>query len=255
MDEVSVDEYQVMLAGGQMRALSLDQLDALYQAGAIDEASFVLPPGTTEWTRLGILIGVEDDAAAAPPTQASPMQAAPVYTPAPAASLPAPSPIAQSSVIPSTRPVAFDLDDMPETALRPKRRAPVFVALGLAAVGAAGFFAWKTGKLGPIDDAASTAAAAAAAVPATPPPAPEPAAATPIAQSAAVAPPILDTRPKLTDEQRKALAKADEQHAAKAAAAHAARTKHAASSHHGKRAKEKVFSNGGDEHDPLNAKL
>jgi hypothetical protein len=278
------DAYHVMLAGGQLRVLSLDELDEAFNAGDIDERTFVLSPGTTEWTRLGELLGLdgEGDAAAAAPVAApqvqhvAPVMSAPVMgmgmsapvmaarpqphvapamvmtpsSPPPSSMIP-PATISVAPPVMSTRPVAFDLDlDVPDDALKPKRRAPVFVAVALFAIAGAGLVAFK--NMPAQSEAAATAAAAAAAVPAAPPPQ----SATPTPTYAATQTAAIDDKPKLTDDQKKALLDADKTRAAKAAANRAAKAERAPHHHSGgKHSKEKVFHNGGSAYDPLNASL
>jgi hypothetical protein len=251
------DAFQVMFSAGELRVLSLDELDEAFNAGKVDERTFVLAPGTTEWARLGDLLGIETAPEAPAPVAAAPLSYVP-QRPAPQAA-PLPTVIVAAPQAPqvssieggafSTRPVAFDLDDdLSEQHLRPKRRAPVVVALAMVALGVGGFFAYRTASAP--SDAAMTAAAAAAAVPVAPP------VTTPtITPTVPVAAPIDDNhRVVLTDDQKRALAAADKAHATKAASQHAARAATATHSS-GKHSKEKVFHNGGSAYDPLNGSL
>src|SRR5438067_12441837 len=86
------DAYHVLLGGGQLRVLSLDELDAAFNAGSIDERTFVLAPGSTEWTRLGDLAGLDEDPPPAPAPVMAPVRAfVPVAVAAPAPSVIPPS--------------------------------------------------------------------------------------------------------------------------------------------------------------------
>lgn len=244
------DAFHVMFAAGELRILSLDELDEAFNSGKIDERTFVLSPGSSEWTRLGELLGL-DEAPAAPAPVPQPaarpvMHAAPV-APIPSVIVAAPALDFAAAAL-STRPVAFDLDDeISVEHLRPKRRAPLVVAIAMVALGVGGFFAFRSANL---SDAATTASAAAAAVPATPP---GPVVTPTITPTVPVVAPIDDNhRVVLTDDQKRALAAADKAHATKAATQHAAR---AAAAPHTKHSKEKVFHNGGSAYDPLNGSL
>src|SRR4051794_2868756 len=54
------DFFFVQLPNGQHKAMSLDELDAAYQAGSIDEATPVRPDGASDWSTLGALVGGDD---------------------------------------------------------------------------------------------------------------------------------------------------------------------------------------------------
>ena len=242
------DAYHVMFTGGELRILSLDELDEAFNGGRIDERTFVLAPGSQEWTRLGNLLGLDVPPDAPAPIAKAPVAFAPVMAPVPQLTAQPITP-AFDFGIPSTRPMAFDIDDVNEESLRPKRRAPLVVAAALVALGVGGFFAYKS--VNARSDVSMTAAAAAAAVPATPPAYVPPT----ITPSAPVVAPIDDNkRAALSDNQKARLAAADKDHATKSAAKHAARAAGSSGGHH-KHSKEKVFNNGGAAGDPLNAAL
>ncbi len=169
--------WSVALPNGDVRRGTLDQLDEAFQAGQITEDSLVLGPDATEWTKLGVLLGLE-----AP--------AAPSMTPPPVAFAPQ-----------SLRPVMMDLSELVEPP-RPRSRMPlVFGALaGVAAVVAVIAFAVGGGDS---SDATKAAAAAALTATAKPTAAPKP----PVP---AIGDDALPQRPILTDAQKKALQEADD---------------------------------------------
>jgi hypothetical protein len=197
------DVWHVRLESGEVRDMTLDELDAAYQAGAIDERTLVREDGG-EWQTLGTLLGVEAEAHGA-----------------------------------SLRPMATDLEDLDEHHLRPKRRG-VLVGAAIAAALVIGGVALAVTKVGSAPDAPKAAAAAVnlpAAIAVSPPADPE---GTP--------------GDRLTDEQKRALSQKDKDLAAKAAKAREERD----SKQRFLRPATKsgpVFHQGGDPHDPLNAKL
>ena len=170
MNDATVDDdYVVKLPSGDARVMSLDELDAAFDAGKIHKDSPVLAPGNVTWTTLGVLAGLDE---VAPPVSLSPSSIAPmVLTPSSRAELE----------------VDIALDDDDGASLVPRRRAGkvvgvLFGALALVAVG----FAIK----GAVSQAIATRAgeAALAAQPPAPPPAPVPAPApspSPVVETAA----------------------------------------------------------------------
>ena len=54
--------WSVRLPNGEVSRGSLDQLDEAFNAGHIDEHALVLAPGSTRWTKLGDLAGLDDAA-------------------------------------------------------------------------------------------------------------------------------------------------------------------------------------------------
>jgi hypothetical protein len=71
-----LDVWHVRLAGGETRALSLDDLDAAFQAGWVDERTPVLPAGAIRWATLGEIAGLE--AVPAAPISSVPNSIAPL---------------------------------------------------------------------------------------------------------------------------------------------------------------------------------
>jgi hypothetical protein len=54
--------WHVQLGNGEVRVMTLEQLDASYQSGLIDERTFVLRNGSPNWTTLGDVAGIEEEA-------------------------------------------------------------------------------------------------------------------------------------------------------------------------------------------------
>lgn len=246
------DAFCVRLASGDVCVLSLDELDAAYQDGRIDEHTPVLPFGATDWTRLGALAGLDEDDATVPsphpavedPRARLPSVVVRVSTPT--------GPIAPRlppQAMPSVRPFTTDLDateadDLPPFARRPTKRWKLVA--GVVGAGAAfGLILALISVSGGPGAAASTATASMVdptlppVVPA-PAPAPPPVAAPAPAETASV-----DAR--LTDAQKKALADANRARAAQ----HKVSSVRSAPRTNGKN----VFHKGGSKYDPLNAAL
>jgi hypothetical protein len=62
--------WYVKLANGDVHHVTLDQLDGAFQAGHIDETTMVLAAGASQWTTLGDLAGLDEEAPA--PEQCAP---------------------------------------------------------------------------------------------------------------------------------------------------------------------------------------
>ena len=65
-EEVRRASWHVQVARGDVRLWTLDQLDAAFKAELVDESTFVLEVGKTEWMQLGTLLGLGDEEPAAP---------------------------------------------------------------------------------------------------------------------------------------------------------------------------------------------
>ncbi len=128
MNSSSGDFWYVKLTDGDVHRVTLDQLDEAFQAGHIDANTMVLAGGSSEWTRLGAIAGMDDDGSSSesaaaedePPAEYIPqrpvphyvqqprpvamapvaMAAAPVRPVAPQPHVAAPSPYAPRPVIP-----------------------------------------------------------------------------------------------------------------------------------------------------------
>jgi hypothetical protein len=267
-------QWHVQVEEGLVKIWSLDQLDAAFKAGLIDEATFVMEDGSSDWMTLGALLGGDEEEEAPPITQAPELAATVAVQPIPVAA-PIPQsiePMAQAypPVVPSyvsttpsyappsatpesLTPMSFspqssamvgDLDDeMPFR--RSSKKRGVVIGLSVVAVAAGVAFAALRSGSSPAADTTAVAAAAQAPAPvvaSTPPSTTEPT-------------PMSPTPQRLTDEQRRALANADKAMETKQSAMQKARASNAPK-HHGKASHEKTpFHNGGEQGDPLNAKL
>lgn len=250
------DLWNVALRGGEIRAMSLDELDAAFEAGTVSASTMVLPPDSTEWVRLGTIAGLNDSAQEEPIAQAAPASPfPPALSIAPPASMPPPSAHAPNSYAP----VAFDATPMPapidldfDLAPPKKSKKVAYVIGGLAAFGLLIAVATSGGDDAPAPTAAAQQAPAEAKpyVPNIDPlaaPKPQPAATTP-AQNTNT----------LSDEQKKALADLDKandaKHRAKVSAAAAMRGGGVRNSSSYK-SDDPFTHGGGNAHDPLNGKL
>jgi hypothetical protein len=227
--------WDVELSNGEIRTMTLDDLDAAYQAGAIEESTRVRRHGAVSWSTLAIVAGIEDE----PARPSAPHSLSPT-----AISVAPPAPSTAHDVTPPSPVVS--LDDVPETAFKKSKTGLVFGMLGAAAViGVVAFFGSKALKAA---DAAQEAAKAAAASKETFNP-----------HAAMDLPPAeLDkARAKLTEEQRKRLEEADKRRAEEAARKAAERAKNAPAPRQGSRAGKSTdpFVKGGDKYDPLNGNL
>jgi hypothetical protein len=239
--EQSEEQWHVQVEAGDVRLWTLDQLDAAFKAELVDESTFVLEVGKTEWMQLGTLLGGDGD------DEPAPSEVAPAHAPiAPVMFSETPGPMSLGPY--STAPMASDIDDFDSPdSFRGSRKRPIAIGIGVAllAAGIAVFGFVRGGISAAPDAAAAVAVATPAPAPVPPPPAP---AADPPAQD----PSSLAAR--LSHEQLEKLADADRARQAKLAAQQ--KTRAAAAPHHTHRTKEKgPFHSGGDKYDPLNAKL
>jgi hypothetical protein len=120
------DVWFVRTATGEAR-MTLDELDAAFEAGTISEQTQVREENALQWTTLGALLGGE----------------------------PAPPPDQHSA---SVRPVAVDLDDLDETQLKPKKTG-VYVGIAAGVLALAGI-AFAVTQFGGAPAAVEKAAAA-----------------------------------------------------------------------------------------------
>jgi hypothetical protein len=228
MSEASTeaDFWHVQLPTGEVRYLSLEELDEAFQRDEVDAKTYVLKQGDTTWQRLGELLGLDE--------VGSDLVSVPVEPYA--ASVPPPSGVQ------SIRPVVSDVDDIDEdeamAAMKPKRKnVAVFAGAGaalllLAVVG----LSKASGGSGE-----KTAAAA-------PPPAAMalPAAAAPVEEAV--------PHNTLSDDQKRALLGADKAREAKSAARAAENAKYKSSVYVNRTPKSgAVFHKGGSKFDPLNS--
>ena len=248
---MSEDIWHVQLESGEVRQLTLDQLDAFYQNGIIDEETYILQDGEMEWKTLRQVLGLE-----AEPEPAVP--AAPTTTPELS---PTPAPISYGAVpsyrpspLPySIRPVVSEIDAdeaaFDDAMFKKSNKPRYFVAGGIVAAVAVMLAVVGASRMGSSSRAADVTASIANAAPTVTTPATT---AQPVIPPP---PPATDTAapstPKLSDDAKKALATKDSQFNAKQDAKRQARMKSAAPA----RKSSQPFSKSGNAYDPLNAKL
>jgi hypothetical protein len=224
--------WDVQLASGFVRTMTLDELDAAYQSGTVDEATPVRQSGAPHWSTLGAVAGTEDSFVPEPANSISPMQ---VTLPPPPA-------------VPREFAHLADLDGDEELLLRPKKRRKkkavagilgVAVIAGLVGYGASRASSAALAEAGP--GAALAAAAPPPAVTALPAPA---------ETTAATA----DKR-ALSEDQKRALLDADQKRAAEAEKKRVKNAGHHSSSPRRSKKTGDGLLKGGDKYDPLNGNL
>lgn len=227
------EEIWLVQIGHATRAMTLDELDAAFNEGTINEDTFVRRDGGTQWVRLRDELGESEPA---PPP------------PAPAYLSPTPAPVVYQQYN-SMRPVvsevdARELDDLDlDSPFAKKSNKAKFIVGGLVAAVAcavAAVGAQHIGKSAPaVDMNASVVQAVEAPQAVTPPPPPVETAA-PVAKA-------------LNDDLKKALADKDTKFSQKQDALKKARQNQIVP----KRGKTQPppFHKGGNAYDPLNAKL
>lgn len=231
------EEIWLVQIGHATRAMTLDELDAAFNEGTIDEDTFVRRDGASKWVRLRDELG-ESEPAPAPVYQAP----VPVLSPTPA-------PVVYQTYqqYNSVRPVVSELDmdelDLDSPFAKKSNKAKFIVGGLVAAVACAvaAVGAQHIGKSAPaVDVNASVVQAVQAPQAVTPPPPVE------------TAPPVVQ-KPALNEDQKKALSDKDTKFSQKQDALKKAR----ASQIVPKRGKTAPppFSKGGSAYDPLNAKL
>ena len=225
--------WYVQFTSDVVRVMTLDQLDAAFQSGSINEATLVRQDGVSAWSRLAEIAGIEAD-----------------QTPGAASYGVEPSALGPQSIRPVVSELIYldpSVDDVPME-LRPRARGKVvFAVAGLMLLAGIGFGATKLSL--PSTQAAPVAAAA------------QPAAVSPIAalpsnltaaiSDAHLGEQTLPKESKLTDAQKKVLLDADkkrEQQRDEKKARSAPKTKKRAPS-------GPVFHTGGNVHDPLNSSI
>jgi hypothetical protein len=231
----------VEIASGVVHTMTLDELDAAYQRGLIDDATRVRQSGAPKWSTLAAVAGADDAGAAREHSETpgpvsaehhslSPMQ---VTVPPPPA-------------VPRELAHLADLADDDELRLRGKRR-PVAVAGGILGVAAvAGLVAFgATRAMAAADVAKVNAASAMRTAPLD------------VRLREAGKPlPAEDTatdRRNLSDGQRRALVEADKKRSAEAEKKRAKSAPHAGAPRAGK--VNDGLLKGGDKYDPLNGTL
>jgi hypothetical protein len=233
------EEIWLVQIGHATRAMTLDELDAAFNDGTINEDTFVRRDGAAKWVRLRDELGESEPAPAPAP--------APVYqyqAPVPVLS-PTPAPVVYQQYN-SVRPVVseIDMDELDlDSPFAKKSGKGKFVAIGLAAAAMIGGLAFGATKLknAPVADVNASVVQAVQAPQAVTPP--------PVVETAA---PVV-AKPVLNDDQKKALADKDNKFSQKQDALKKARANQIVP----KRGKTQPppFSKSGNAYDPLNAKL
>jgi hypothetical protein len=230
----------VELPDGRTRAMTLEDLDAAYQKGEVAETTRIRQDGSTEWSTLGAVAGLDEDApdpygATVPSAPPPPLSAGP-------SSL---SPYALN-LTPTPGPIAIDdLDDLPYAAVQKSSKGLVFGMLGgvALAIGMTVFFVARSQATADVVVKAIPAAAANA----LPPP----------AANDPVPVPLDNNKPKLTEEQKKKLAEGDKKRDAENARKAQERAERAQQSapRRGRGKSSEPFVKGGSKYDPLNGAL
>jgi hypothetical protein len=236
-----IEYWHVQMPDGSVSTMTLDDLDAAFQAGAINEQTYVLKAGESTWATLAALLGLDEPSSATPP---------PVvvgYPPHPQAT------VAPYEVAPvySLRPVVSEVSDIDDLdfggpAFRSSKKKKMAIA---ASIGGAIGVVVLVAALGSSSSASSVTAAAAS---------PPPPAVQPVAAPAPPPPPAEATPPadRFNDTQKKALIDADKARAAQQKAkmnAAAAAAPHRSTGY--KSDGKPVFHKGGNKYDPLNSSL
>lgn len=223
--------WRVQLPTGELRAFSLDALDEAFNAGLINDSTMVLAPGSTSWAPLSVVAGLDATEPAVQTPSLSPV----------AISYGAP----QADSFPPPAPAPYDLSDVSDDALKPKRgRMAIVAGIGVAAIAACGvLLAPKLGKV--LANVHPDKAAAANAIQAPPP-------------AVDVTGDGYKPKTQLTEEQKRLLVEADkkkEEERKKREAAAAEERAKAASKKRPRGKSSQPFVNGGDKYDPLNGAL
>jgi hypothetical protein len=244
----------IKLSDGNVRSGTLEQLDEAFQAGAIDENTLVLGDGSSDWVRLGDLLGLDSDASASEIEIDEPTRRqleVPTWRPAdseafrPAFARPEPSvPQTTASLSPMTSAVDDGIPIEFHTGSRKKRVAVAAIAIA-SILGAGAFVAFRTSHA----QAEAVPPVAAAVYVPPPPEAPAPPPVVATAAPAPAAPQQDSAAQRLSEEQRQHLQTADKARAAKTKVQKSS----AAPQHQASKPKVSGFTTGGSKFDPLNA--
>jgi hypothetical protein len=229
------DVWLVQFSNGAVRVMTLDELDAAYQEGTIDEDTFVRRDGSSHWVRLRDELGADEPAAPPPSPTPAPVSygAVPAYQP-----------------LYSTRPVVSEIDndeiDLGLDSPFKKSRKGLYAAIGVGAAACIALAAFGASKLGGAPASEVNASVVSAVQP--PPPAvvipPPPADPQPVAQA-----------PKLNDDVKKALSAKDSQFQKRQDQLKKDRALKASFAPTRGKTAPPPFTKGGSTYDPLNAKL
>src|SRR4051794_25752887 len=123
--DAGIDLWRVQLGTGEIRAMSLDALDDAFQAGTIDEATPVLAPGSTSWTKLADAAGLDAPAPESAVNSVAPLAVSLDRFPT--------GPSTPYAFVPPADPSLPDLDlDTLEPDAFKAKKGRVFVGIGLA---------------------------------------------------------------------------------------------------------------------------
>jgi len=226
--------WHVQMPDGSVSTMTLDELDAAFQADTITEQTYVLKQGESTWQTLAALLGLDE------PASPTPAPVVATYSSPPASAEVAPL-YSLRPVVSEVSPLDDDLD-FGGPAFRPSKKRPVIIAGSIAALVAVGVLIATVGS-----SSGGTPAVAAASQP----PPPQPVAVTP------PPPPVAETTPAATDRfndaQKKALQDADKAHAAQQKAKMSTAPPRRSSGY--KSDSKPVFHKGGSKYDPLNSSL
>ncbi len=220
MSEATSELWDVRFSGGEIRSMTLEQMDAAYQADAIGEETPVRAAGSQKWTTLGVAAGISNaPVAVAESAFTAPFSATAPFSPFAPSGTPFGgfSPVAPDA--PSLRPLVSDLDaaevdpadveldsdaDL-ESAFRPpprnKKVAFAFGAVALLFVFGLGANHLRKGSSAP------AATLVAAAQPPSPPPAstiPPPTLVAPLASAPRTSEPLAAPPPAKPSKKTKA---------------------------------------------------
>lgn len=279
------DLWFVQLASGDVRAMTLDALDAAFQEGRVTEGTYVRHDGADAWAQLGQVLGADAGASdldlkEPPAVEAEAVAVAAVAAAPPAAAVAAArdpeaerdtvvSPVASPELVPVV-PVAMApaLDDTrvstpPASLSGPLSTSPMVASISSPDIDVTALRSSKRGVVVAFAAVLLVAAAAAVTFTRLGPSTDTSAGSRAPSTLGAAASPVVVTAPdpqlqpghdgRLSDEQRRALLDADKLRASKVKPSAAAAPK---SPHHGQAPRSgPVFHKGGDEHDPLNGSL
>jgi len=97
--------WYVQMDNGDLRELTLDELDEAFNAGLIHENTYVMEVGGTEWQTLADVAGLNEEEEPAPP--------APAYAPQAVGARPLPNLVQHQSQYPSATPAAMSASAWP----------------------------------------------------------------------------------------------------------------------------------------------
>ncbi len=292
--ETDDDLWHVQMNNGDICLMTLDQLDDAFQTSVIDEETYVWQEGATDWVTLRDIAGIDsdeevsvdislpggaelqgypyDNGASHYASTESAWPPAPVVSAWPDTSYAPPSAgsqYASRGYAPySTAPVASDIGDMDfdiePVNFRSRKRSVFKWVCVLGLIGGVGFGIKKYNLYHflPVQNGLPAWATAAAGNPnpatqqlSTPPSQPQPVAAPapPVVEKPAT--PSADSKDRLSDDQKRALADADKTHAEKQKQKQLQRQQNRPAPRAKTTSMGNPFHKGGSRYDPLNASL